>query len=101
MGNKPVKKKNNINTEAYVQDNDILNYMKKNPPKLPNIYNHDYDFKSSDKNYNNDTCGKINKGAIPVVFLGHLMIEKKKVFNNLSITQRHKKKLLTIIYYTP
>ena len=98
MGNKPVKKENKNNSETYSQGSDTLNYLKINPPKLPNIYNHDYDLKNLD---NNETYGKINKGIIPVVFFGHLMSEKKKTFNRLSTTQRNKKKLLTIIYYTP
>ena len=98
MGNKPVKKENKKNLEAYSQDNDTLNYLKINPPKLPNIYNHDYDLKNLD---NNETFGKINKGTIPVVFFGHLMSENKKSLKRLSTTQRNKKKLLTIIYYTP
>ena len=98
MGNKPVKNENKKNLETYSQGKDTLKYLKINPPKLPNIYNHDYDLKNLD---NNETFGKINKGTIPVVFFGHLMSEKKKTFNRLSTTQRNKKKLLTIIYYTP
>ena len=101
LENKPVKKKNKNNSETYSQGYDTLKCMKTNPPKLPNIYNHDYDLKNTDINSNNETCGIINKGTIPVVFFGHIMTKKKKTFNKLSITQRNKKKLVTILYYTP
>ena len=101
MGNKPVKNENKKNLETYSQGKDTLKYLKINPPKLPNIYNHDYDLKNVDIMSNNETYGKITKGTIPVVFFGHLMSENKKSLKRLSTTQRNKKKLLTIIYYTP
>jgi hypothetical protein len=101
LGNKPVKNENKKNLETYSQGKDTLKYLKINPPKLPNIYNHDYDLKNVDIMSNNETYGKITKGTIPVVFFGHLMSENKKSLKRLSTTQRNKKKLLTIIYYTP
>ena len=77
MGNKPVKNENKKNLETYSQGKDTLKYLKINPPKLPNIYNHDYDLKNVDTMSKNETYGKITKGTIPVVFFGHLMSENK------------------------
>ena len=75
--------------------------MKPTPPELPNIYNHEYNFMNPKNNSTNETYGEIYKGKIPVLFFNHLMVEKKKSFKKSSVTQRNKKKCLTIIYYSP
>ena len=54
--------------------------MKPNPPELPNIYNHEYNFMNPKNNSTNETYGEIYKGKIPVLFFNHLMVEKKKSF---------------------
>ena len=97
---KASKIRNENNSGLYSQDFDILNFMKIKPPKLPNIYDHDYDLQNSNKKPKNEAYDEIDKGKIPVIFLGHLMTGKKKSLNKTCITQRNKKKLLTIIYYT-
>lgn len=74
--------------------------MKKLPPKIPDIYIHEYNLNKNIKT-KNETYGKITKGTIPSVFFGHLMIEKKQSITKSCITQRNKKKLLTIVYYAP
>ena len=101
LDNKVLKKRNKNNSETYCQDYDIVNFMRKNPPKLPSIYDHNYNLQNSNKKSKKETYGEINRGKIPVIFFGHLMIEKEKRFIKSSITHRNKKKLLTIIYYTP
>ena len=82
--------------------------MREYPPKKPEIFEHEYDF--SNRNIllkDNETLGKLNKGNIPIVFYNHLIFNKNNKFINnkynykkISMTQKNKKKLLTIIYYT-
>ena len=95
-------------SEIYSQNFDI-SLMKEKPPKVNEFYQHDYSFNEKLIEKSNETFGKLNKETIPVAFYNHLMIndKKEKTFNNkhkyfrTSITQRNKKKLLTIIYYSP
>ena len=85
--------------------------MREKPPKLPELFSHNYNFKENELilDKSNETFGKLNKETIPITFYNHLMINNtsKKFVNNrnkyfkTSITQRNKKKLLTIIYYSP
>lgn len=84
--------------------------MKENAPKLPNIYNHEYNLENKNtSNYYNQTYEQLNKDIIPICFYNHLMIRenaknimnKKNKYFKTSITERNKKKLLTIIYYSP
>jgi hypothetical protein len=84
--------------------------MKENAPNLPNIYNHEYNLENKNtSNYYNQTYEQLNKDIIPICFYNHLMIRenaknimnKKNKYFKTSITERNKKKLLTIIYYSP
>ena len=99
---------NKKKTEIYSQNYDI-SLMKERPPIANEFFLHDYSFNEKHREKSNETFGKLNKETIPVSFYNHLMIndKKEKTFNNkhkyfrTSITQRNKKKLLTIIYYSP
>jgi hypothetical protein len=99
---------NKKKSEIYSQNFDI-SLMKERPPKVNELFLHDYSFNEKLIDKSNETFGKLNKETIPVAFYNHLMIndKKEKTFNNkhkyfrTSITQRNKKKLLTIIYYSP
>ena len=84
--------------------------MKKSPPKLPQLFCHNYYFEENETiSKSNETFGKLNKEIVPITFYVHLLINKssKKFVNNrnkcmkTSITQRNKQKLLTIVYYSP
>ena len=94
-------------SEIYSQNLDI-SLMKGKPPKVNELFLHDYSFSDKLIDKSNETFGKLDKETIPVAFYHHLMISDKneKAFNNknkycrTSITQRNKNKLLTIIYYS-
>jgi len=95
-----------IKNHLFMQDKDIVKYMKTGPCRLPNLYSHDYNLKNNSiMEKDNETLGKVNRDTIPITFYNHLMIiGNKKIVNNknkISITQRNKRKLLTIIYYFP
>lgn len=85
--------------ELYTQNYD-LTCMKKQPPKLPDIFYHEHNLNCTIKN---ETYGQINKGTIGNIFYSHLMTfnYKKKKLIKSCVTQRNQKKLLTIIYYKP
>ena len=99
---------NKKNAEIYSQNIDV-SIMKEKPPKLPDLFFHDYTFNDKLIVKSNETFGKLNQDTIPVAFNNHLMInEKDKKFVNkkhkyfrTSATQRNAKKLLTVIYYSP
>jgi hypothetical protein len=99
---------NKKKSEIYSQNLDI-SLMKEKPPKVNEFFQHDYSFNEKPTEKSNETFGKLNKETIPVAFYNHLMIndKKEKTLNNkhkyfrTSTTQRNKKKLLTIIYYSP
>ena len=99
---------NKKKSEIYSQNFDI-SLMKERPPKVNELFLHDYSFNEKLIDKSNETFGKLNKETIPIAFYNHLMISDKseKSFNNkhkyfrTSITQRNKRKLLTIIYYSP
>lgn len=94
--------------EIYSQNND-LSFMKEKPPKLPELFFHDYTFNDKLIVKTNETYSKLNHETIPTSFYNHLMIsdENKKFANNrnkyfrASATQRNKRKMLTVIYYSP
>ena len=102
---------NKTKAEIFSQNIDVINFMKEKPPKLPDLFFHDYDYNYNDKliEKSNETFGKLNKETIPVAFYNHLVIseENKKLVNNkpkycrTSLTQRNKNKMLTVIYYSP
>ena len=89
--------------------------MKKCPPKLPDVFNHEHNLRNNGiGTKSNCAYGQLSKGLIPNVFFGHWMVDcnqsyigfskkdkKNKKFFRSSATQRNKKKLLTIIYYAP
>ena len=95
-------------SEIYSQNLDI-SLMKGKPPKVNELFLHDYSFSDKLIDKSNETFGKLDKETIPVAFYNHLMISEKnkKTINKnhkyfrTSITQRNKKKLLTFIYYSP
>lgn len=98
----------NINNEGFTQNKDI-SCMKEEPPKFPELYNHEYDLDNHNIKYkkSNETFGKLNKGTIPIIFNNHLIlntqnkkINDKKYFKS-SITHRNNKKMITLIYYWP
>ena len=101
---------NKNKNELYSQKIEV-SCMREKPPKLPELFSHNYNFKENELilDKSNETFGKLNKETIPITFYNHLMINNtsKKFVNNrnkyfkTSITQRNKKKLLTIIYYSP
>lgn len=97
------------NAEFFSQNAKIVNIMKEKPPKLPELFLNDFTLNDKLIEKSNETYAKLNQGTIPVAFYNHLIIseENKKFVNNkhkylkASLTQRNKKKLLTIIYYSP
>ena len=100
--------KKNIKRELYGQELNLKN-MKTIPPKQSELFLHIYNLRNRNILFkNNETVGILNKGNIPIVFFNHLMIEEKYVifnnnkckYNRISLTQRNKNKLLTIIYYS-
>jgi hypothetical protein len=99
---------NKKKSEIYSQNFDV-NLLKGMPPKINDLFLHDYSFSEKLIDKSNDTFGKLSKDTIPVAFYNHLMISEKnkKTINKnhkyfrTSITQRNKKKLLTFIYYSP
>ena len=98
---------NNINInknnslDNYSQSYDVLSSMKKSPPNVPGIYSHDYNLENIKNNLINETYGEIYQGKVPNIFYGHFMSRKNKPAKKSCMTQRHKKKLVTIIYYSP
>jgi hypothetical protein len=96
------------NAEKFSQNIDA-SLMKGKPPKLPEIFFHDFTFNEQLMVKSNETFGKLNQGTIPVAFYNHLMISeenkkliyKKSKYFRTSATQRNNKKVLTIIYYSP
>ena len=111
---KIVNKDEKLNIESYSQNFNI-SCMKKCPPKLPDMFNHEHNLQNNDiGTKSNCTYGQLSKGLIPNIFFGHWMVDcnqscigfmnkdkKNKKYFKSSATQRNKKKLLTIIYYAP
>ena len=106
------KHNSKINTnEMYTQDKEIVKNMKEYPPNIPSLYAHDYNLvKENDIDKKSESFGKMNRDSVPIIFYNHLMIGRKGDIKNVnnkkrylktSITQRNKKKLLTIIYCSP
>ena len=110
---KILKKKNgkieikNKNIEQFGQDYKCLDFMKQNPPKEPQIYEHVYNLRNRNALFKeNETLSALNKDNIPIVFYDHMFFNEKKKYkkckySKTSITLRNKKKLITLIYYSP
>lgn len=99
--NDTVKKR----VDLYGQINDIK-CLKEYPPKKPDLYNHKYNLKNKLKLFKeNEEFGSLNKEIVPIIFYNHFMVnvnnKKFKQKSVYTITQRNKKKLLTIVYYLP
>ena len=83
--------------------------MKSFPPKISNLYDKKYILQQSVYKYfiNNNSYKKLNASEVPNIFYNHIMIKnnkkkhENKKFNSISITNRIKGKLLTILYYSP
>ncbi len=107
--NNNTKKLVKSDNDIYGQDQNSIEYMKECAPKMPDLFNHEYNIYSKDCLLKkNETSSVLKKGIIPNVFYNHLMINiNNKITNNKckyisnSITQKNKKKLITIIYYAP
>lgn len=104
---KTKKKLANIKNDIYTQNKDI-SYMNINAPNLPNLFEHAFNLQNDNNTANkcNKTFGQLNKEIIPISFYNHLMFsenekKKKNKYIKTSITERNKKKLITILYYTP
>ena len=95
-----INPKKNNSKDNYSQSYDILTLMKKIPPNLPGVYSHDYNLKNVKSNLVNETYGEIYHGTVPNIFYGHFMSRKNRPVKKSCMTQRHKKKLVTIIYYS-
>ena len=104
------RKKVEIMKKDYYTQNKDISCMNKNMPKIPDLFNHEFNLqnKNISNNYNK-AFEQINKEIIPNSFYNHLMFSennnniinnKKKCFKT-SLTERNKNKLLTIIYYSP
>ena len=86
--------------------NKNISCMIERPPKIPSLYEHDYNLQSKKLG---EVYGELNKETVPIIFYNHLMVDKnnkkftdnKKTYFKSSITHRNKKKMLTIIYYSP
>lgn len=83
--------------------------MKEYPPKMPGLFDYAYNLQNNNS-YNkiNESFGEIYNETVPIIFNNHLMTiineekaNKKNTYIKSSITQRNKKKLLTILYYSP
>ena len=94
----------------YIQNKDKAYRLKEKPSKFPYLYYHDSNLeeKNMPLNKNCETYGKVCRDAVPGIFFNHVMtcknkknINNRKKYCEISITQRVKKKLLTIIYYSP
>lgn len=102
-----INNKKSKNSELYGRNMNLKD-MKSSPPREPELYLNVYNLNNKNSLLkNNETVGILNKGNIPNVYFNHLMIDEKYlIFNNkckynrLSLTQRNKNKLLTIIYYS-
>lgn len=101
------KKLETIKNNDYTQNKDI-SCMNINVPNLPNLFEHEFNLENDNNITNkcNKTFGQLNKEIIPISFYNHLMFSEnvKKKHNKYfkaSITERNKKKLITILYYTP
>ena len=100
-----IKKIEKNNVELFSQNKNI-SCMTEKPPNMPSLYEHDYNLQN--KNIR-EAYGEINKDIVPNIFYNHLMIDKnnknfgdnKKKYFKTSVTHRNKKKILTIIYYSP
>ena len=94
------------NSVDLFSQNKNINYMIERAPNLPSLYEHDYNLQNKNTS---ETYGELNKEIVPNIFYNHLMIDKnsknyknnKKKYIKTSITHRNKKKMLTIIYYSP
>ena len=96
---------NNKNIEIYGQAYD-LKIMRESPPKSPELFFHLYTLKNKTKFFKeNDSFGIIKNDKIPNIFYNHFLFTEKKCslnkYKKISITQRNKNKLLTIIYCSP
>ena len=102
INNKKSKKRELFGLSLNLED------MKSSPPGQPELLLHVYNLNNKNILFkNNETIGILNKGNIPNVYFNHLMIDERYLkfnnkckYNRISITQRNKNKLLTIIYYS-
>ena len=102
-----IKRIEKNNVDLFSQNKNI-SCMAEKPPIIPNLYEHDYNLQNKNI-YISETFGELNKEAVPIIFYNHLMVgenrnnfaNNKKTYFKTSVTHRNKKKMLTIIYYSP
>ena len=102
-----IKRIEKKNVDLFSQNKNISCMLEK-PPNIPNLYEHDYNLQNKNINIS-ETFGELNKETVPIIFYNHLMVienrnnfpNNKKTYFKASITHRNKKKMLTIIYYSP
>ena len=108
--NKQIINKMEISKKDGFIQNTNISRLKEIPPKLPDLFNYEYNLenKNAINNNSNEAIGQLNKGIIPISFYNHFMINinnNKQSNNNKyyksSITHRNKKKVITLIYYSP
>ena len=84
--------------------------MRESATKSPELFSHFFDFVNNNTLLKeNEVFGKLNRDKIPNIFYNHLLISEnnksfsrnKCKYHKVSVTHRNKKKLLTIIYYSP
>ena len=95
------KKKNNDELYGY---NYNINSMNESAPRLPELFSKVYNLSQKKILFkDNDSFGILNKDNIPNVFYNHLINceNNKNKYNKILMIERNKKKLLTIIYYSP
>lgn len=95
------EKKNHLFNQIYIK-----NYFCINPPKVSDLFLHDFIYENKSISSINDTYGDLNENKkIPHIFYRHLLLNtkpnKKTNYLKLSTNQRFHGKVLTLLYYKP
>ena len=101
-------KENKIIIDLYGQNLD-LSIMRERPPKTPEMFYNSFLLINKKILFKENNCyGAVKKDKLPNVFFNHFLLSDNKYkfpnrykYNKISITQRNKNKLLTIIYFSP
>lgn len=103
------KSEKKVKTIELYGQNCNLEYFRKIPPKVPELFSHIYSIKNNNVFIkDNETLGNLNKDIIPNVYYNHMIYNRDlEIINNKCkylkscIVQRNKKKISSIIYYFP